>query len=41
MDYKQNNYESPEVKLIDLVAEGVLCSSFEPWQGGDDLSDWE
>lgn len=41
INYKLTGYESPEVKVVDIHAEGVLCSSFEDWQEGDDLFDWE
>ncbi len=41
MDIKLTHYESPEVKFVDIYAEGVLCSSIENWQEGDDLVDWE
>ena len=42
MNNKQTFYESPEVKVVDILAEGVLCNSFDPYEKGDDLSsDWE
>lgn len=45
MNKKLTGYESPEVKVVDIQAEGVLCSSmggnFEDWEKGDDLFDWE
>ena len=41
MNKKQTFYESPEVKVVDIHAEGVLCSSVENWKEGDDVLDWE
>ena len=46
MNNKQTFYESPEVKVVDIHAEGVLCSSqgssSEGYGPGDDLfTDWE
>ncbi len=41
MNNKLTPYDSPEVKIVDILAEGVLCSSFEDWQKGDDLFEWE
>ena len=38
---KKAIYESPEVKVVDILAEGVLCSSVENWKEGDDVLDWE
>lgn len=35
-------YESPEVKVVDILAEGVLCSSIENWEEGNDYSEgWD
>lgn len=41
MNNKTTFYESPEVKVVDILAEGVLCSSIENWQEGNDILDWE
>ena len=34
-------YDSPEVKIVEISAEGVLCSSIEQWLEGDELIDFE
>ena len=37
------NYEAPEVKVVELYAEGVLCASgqfFEKWEEEDNSSIW-
>ena len=36
------NYEAPEVKVVELYAEGVLCASgqLEGWGDGDDFT-WD
>ena len=26
------SYESPAVSVVEVISEGVLCSSFEEWQ---------
>ncbi len=42
MNNKLTSYDSPEVKVVDILAEGVLCSSIEDYGKGDDFSDlWE
>ncbi len=33
------NYETPFVEVIDVVAEGVFCSSVDT--GSSDILDWE
>ena len=40
-EYKEacyNEYLSPEISVMDIQAEGVLCESNEPLD--DDLGDW-
>ena len=32
---KQLIYESPEVKVTEVLAEGVLCSSIQTWEETD------
>ena len=36
------NFEAPEVKVVELYAEGVLCASgqFEKWNDGDTFT-WD
>lgn len=35
-------YDSPVVKVVEIMAEGVLCSSIEHWLESDELLDeWE
>ena len=36
------NYEAPEVKVVELYAEGVLCASgqLEGWEDGDGFT-WD
>ncbi len=45
MNSKTTFYESPEVKVVDILAEGVLCSSqgssSEGYEIGGDLGEWE
>jgi hypothetical protein len=45
MNNKTTFYESPEVKVVDILAEGVLCSSqgssSEGFEFGDSWEDWE
>ena len=44
MNKKLTVYESPEVKVVDILAEGLLCSSatWESFEEGDYLgNEWE
>ena len=40
MNTKEFNYEAPEVKVVELYAEGVLCASgqFQEWE--EETLDW-
>lgn len=35
------NYESPEVKVTEILTEGVLCSSGIPGSGSGDINDYD
>ena len=30
-------YEAPEVKVVEVLSEGVLCSSFQKYEDGGDI----
>ena len=41
MQNRNASYESPQVNVVEIFAEGVLCSSIEQWLEGDEILEWE
>jgi hypothetical protein len=38
---KNTNYESPETKVMEIMAEGVLCQSGVPGYGNGSFEDYD
>lgn len=38
---RNTNYESPEVKVMEIFAEGVLCQSEVPGYGDGSFNDYD